>query len=916
MRIIRKNVVPAFLFCLLYVGVIAQTSTAYSWKNVAIGGGGFVTGIITSKEQSGLMYARTDVGGAYRWDVTNSTWIPLMDWASENQQGMFGTESIAIDPQSPNIVYMSAGISYFNSGRSYILRSTDYGANFTITEVTSQFKIHGNGMGRQDGERLQVDPNNSAILYCGTRSNGLWKSADAGATWTRLNSLDITTTTNQNGVCFVIPDKTSVAGGATQRIFAGISRPGNDQNFYKSEDAGATFTAVINPSLAAGQMPQRAVLSGDGNLIITYGNGGGPYGTTYGTIAEPFDQGQIWKYNIAAGAWTNITPTGYNKAFGGISVDPNNPQRMVASTINVYNLQYSNAYGDRLFYSTNGGANWTDIVASRGFVLDPNGVSWITGQAIHWAGSIEFDPSNTNRVLVTSGNGIFVNENIATSNVWKFNVKGFEETVAQNLVSIPNGPVISVIGDYDGFRHTDVSQYAPIHNPKIGTTTGLDYATLNTSKLVRVGSSMYYSNDMGVTWTKTTVINGSSGQVALSANGNVILHSPGSGSTTYRSADNGTTWTTVTGLNVGTARPVADPVNSNKFYAYATNGTVMVSNDGGVSFTAGGSTGTGGSKIIRTVPGREGHLWVPLTGNGLYRSINSGTSFTKISTVTTCTAVGIGKAAPAGTYETIYIWGTVNNVLGIHRSTDEGATWVRVNDEAHEYGGPANGQFVVGDMNVYGRVYMSTAGRGIVYGDSSTNLPVTFTGIHVQLLNKGNAVYARLVWKTATETNNNHFDIERSFNGTDWHKITVIASKATNGNSNNLLSYDVDDEVTIFSGHIYYRVKQVDADGRSKYSSIVSVNKVGGNNSYVSVYPNPVIKAGFKVRLLSVKEDMVSVKIINMLGSTVYTGKQNKIVAGENVLLVNDVAGLASGMYLIQIFNSTNQLISTSPFTK
>jgi uncharacterized protein YjdB len=66
----------------------------------------------------------------------------------------------------------------------------------------------------------------------------------------------------------------------------------------------------------------------------------------------------------------------------------------------------------------------------------------------------------------------------------------------------------------------------------------------------------------------------------------------------------------------------------------------------------------------------------------------------------------------------------VAGVLGMHRSADEGLTWTRVNDDAHEYGGLANGQFVAGDMNVFGRVYMSTAGRGIVYGESNdTCLP-------------------------------------------------------------------------------------------------------------------------------------------------------------------------------------------------
>ena len=54
---------------------------------------------------------------------------------------------------------------------------------------------------------------------------------------------------------------------------------------------------------------------------------------------------------------------------------------------------------------------------------------------------------------------------------------------------------------------------------------------------------------------------------------------------------------------------------------------------------------------------------------------------------------------------------------GIWRSTDEGANWVRIDDDAHQYGGPGDGRFVVGDMNAFGRVYMMTAGRGIVYGE-------------------------------------------------------------------------------------------------------------------------------------------------------------------------------------------------------
>jgi len=63
----------------------AQNLEPYNWQNVAIGGGGFVSGIITSKTEQNLVYARTDVGGAYRWDVAGNKWMPLLDWTSPNE---------------------------------------------------------------------------------------------------------------------------------------------------------------------------------------------------------------------------------------------------------------------------------------------------------------------------------------------------------------------------------------------------------------------------------------------------------------------------------------------------------------------------------------------------------------------------------------------------------------------------------------------------------------------------------------------------------------------------------------------------------------------------------------------------------------------------------------------------------------
>ena len=125
--------------------------------------------------------------------------------------------------------------------------------------------------------------------------------------------------------------------------------------------------------------------------------------------------------------------------------------------------------------------------------------------------------------------------------------------------------------------------------------------------------------------------------------------------------------------------------------------------------------------MVRAAPGRSGDVWVPLYDGGLVRSVDAGATFASLPGVTYAAAVGFGKAAPGAGYPAVYIWGTVGGVRGVFRSTDAGAsdtatTWLRINDDQHQYGGPGDAQFVVGDANTFGVVYMSTAGRGIVFG--------------------------------------------------------------------------------------------------------------------------------------------------------------------------------------------------------
>ncbi len=762
------------------------SAESYEWGNVRFDGGGFMSAILPSPYQKDLIYARTDVGGIYRWDVKSQAWAPLMDFVSENDRGLYGTEAFALDPNDPAKIYVLAGTGYFSRGRTAVFRSSDYGETWDTSYV--EMLAHGNGMGRQTGEKLAVDPNMSNIVLCGSRTKGLYKSEDFGKTWSSLYEVALSDAKESslngvNGIAFVMFDESqgTLDDGSTATIYIGISD--TKDNLQVSKDGGKTWKVIEGGP--AKYMPHRAKIV-DGEMFITYADGPGPH-----TI----NSGAVFKYNIKSGEWTDITPyddeedengTVQHKknesSYGGIAIDPADKNHIVVSTLGKYTGRHvtkdeKDNYGDRIYVTTDGGKNWVhgqhygDIPN-----IDANGTDWIPGNAIHWAGSLEFDPFDNKKVWVTSGNGIFQTDDItAKVPVWKFQSKGVEETVPLDIVSIPGGPLVTAIGDYDGGVYTDINAPVKRHFPIVGSTESMGYAPVS-GTLVRTGvvteylqyesknhNMMYRSDDYGVTWTDLEVdglLKGPKGIVALSADGKVIMHKPENGSSYYRSADNGKTWEAVD-LRAGNGRLTPDAVNPNVFYLAGDNGEFYVSEDAGVTFNQVSTLKTnenwsGDGNPIRTVPGREGHVWVArdqnqlwqadgYTHNGLSYTEDGGKTWNDCDIVGTATAVGIGKAKEGSDYETIFIWGSTRDSIGekqwggteykysdvgIYRSTDKCKTFERVNDDKHQYGGPGNGRFVQGDMNNFGVVYMSTVGRGLIVGAPEDTDFVT-TGLKV-----------------------------------------------------------------------------------------------------------------------------------------------------------------------------------------
>lgn len=695
-------------------GDISPTESENGWKfgQVAMGGGGFVSGVFATKEE-GLYYARTDVGGAYRFNKDTGKWESMSYDISEEDRGFLGIAALAFAENEPNKVFLLAGTSYFSGGRTALFISDDYGNTFTRTELTDMIKVDGNGMGRGNGERLAVDPKNSNIIYAGGMSTGgLIKSTDGGKTFTELDLGTKTVTSNGNGICSILIDPTSGDDNGCSTIYVALSRKKED-NLYKSTDGGATWAPVADAP--KGAMVQRMKYNGDGKVVLTYASDEGPWNSSRGA-------GGIRLLDIATDAMTDISPA--KDPYGDVVIDPANPDRMVACTENIYVPQHDGAWGDIFYVTTDGGQSWKNL--NDVLTFSNGGVEWLSTTAMHWCSSLCIDPNNTNKIMVVSGNGIF-----SCDNIWDdapefyFSAQGIEETVPYELVSIPGGELVTVVGDYDGFVQDSAEEYGNVQSSTAGSMTCIAVAAENTDVWVKCGgdksnNGFWYTEDRGATWNKVDNsplgnLKAYGGSVAVSSDGKTFYWAPSNGAFLFSTEDKGATWIqSENGLNI--SRVTADPVNPEYVYASSAS-TFYYSSDRGKTFTANKELTIFSESRPIVVPGTEGKIY--FAAMGLQVSEDHGKTFTRIDGVNNCQVMGLGRGKNDGDPCAIYMWGqpTKEDPLGLYWSTDEGKTWSRINDDSHQFGGTGNGDFVYGDFNVYGRVYMSSVGLGVVYGD-------------------------------------------------------------------------------------------------------------------------------------------------------------------------------------------------------
>ncbi|KAH8114431.1 Oligoxyloglucan reducing end-specific cellobiohydrolase [Phellopilus nigrolimitatus] len=730
------------------------TSQSYDWTNVKIGGGGgFVPDIVFNPNAKGLAFARTDIGGVYRLN-TDDSWTPLLDFADDAHWDFWGSDALATDPVDPDNLYIAVGM-YTNSydpNNGTILISHDRGDSFTA--VPLPFKVGGNMAGRGLGERLAVDPNNNSIVYFGARSgHGLWKSTDAGSTWSNVSDFPSVGTYAQDpsdttgigddlmGIAWVTFDSSSGTASGSSRIFVGVANMGAD-NVFVSEDSGATWSAI------EGQrndfIPHHGVLSPtEDALYLPYANGIGPWDGT---------AGYIMKYFISNSTWVDVTPAqgiaDNSYGYSGFSVDLQKPGTLMVAPFNEY---YPDA---NIMRSTDGGLTWTQIY-SYGYPppdyelavypyynYDVSKAPWITTFAtgdtkiIGWGiQGLAIDPFDSDHWLYGTGLTIYGGHDLTN---WDANPRlnvtvasladGIEETAVQSLTAPLTGPIlVSAVGDVGGFVHTNLTTPPPTFTNPIwaGTASSVDHAGGNPSHIVRVSGisgsssvSVATSTDGGITWSPyagapSTSENIYSGKIAMSADGDTLVWAQATGFSDVMVSKNGSSFSAAAGLPSG-AIVASDRLNNTVFYA-ASGAEFFISIDGGSTFTQASTLGSATSASqIAANPFAAGEFFVS-TSHGIWHSTDYGSHFTGLGGPTQAWSIAVGKGASASGPPALYAAATISGTNSLYRTDDLGANWAML-PTAETALSSASAMVLAADPNVYSQVFVGTNGRGIFVG--------------------------------------------------------------------------------------------------------------------------------------------------------------------------------------------------------
>ncbi len=735
-----KNLL-AFIFIFLSTGLVAQT-----WGTLRTGAGGWITGMHIHPTGDPVL-AKSDVGGAYKYDSSTNSWEQLVDAnsipASDiDWQRYEGVTSIVSAPSNNQKLYMA----FFDK----IYYSDDQGANWIGTsyietkdiEVTDgqdtffyeEFQPNSDE-GKLAGERLAVDPINEDVVYFGSSFLGLQRTENGGTDWESIDTSIVPSGSPINGIRTIVFDSTfGSTNGKTNRIYVFP----DSEDVYMSNDAGVTWTSLNFPIADVNYFDVEVA---DGKLSLV----GRDLNNFFGGFG-------MWEYDGTD--WNHKYDVNDGEDYLDLAIDPFDPDRAflfaeLSSVIQrTTNLSAPNP-------------TWETLTNDR--IAD--NIPWMawTETNAYTIGEILFDPIENNKLWISMGTGVYTSDDLDDNVMsWEENSLGQEHLVSNDAISFPDNSVLTSHWDFGIFKHLDYDAYPVRHYPssRFSSAWDLEQSPSNPNFVAAVitdgrpccfdneSRNSGYTEDGGLTWTKFGSLPGDDpifdkiyGQLAISANDNDnMVWMPVDSRLPYYTMDRGDTWTQAI---IPDASPdcciyasffealplTADKVASNTFYFYdqGDEGAIFKSEDGGVTWVKISTeldVFTFNAKL-EAVHNKEGQLFwaggaqdAKNLMSGLWFSNDGGESFSEIPGTDEVISFSIGKNYPEETYPAVYFYGKYNSVEGYYVSKDSLQTWENIGTFAgNKYDRPV---VFEADKFQAGRLFVGFSGEGFMYYEDNT----------------------------------------------------------------------------------------------------------------------------------------------------------------------------------------------------
>jgi photosystem II stability/assembly factor-like uncharacterized protein len=335
-------------------------STLYSglhWRNIGPFHGGRVSAVTGAVGHPGVFYLGTPAGGVWKTTSGGVVWTPIFDQFTN----VDGIGAVQVAPSDPDIVYVGTGDSVGGSLGDGMYKSTDAGRTWTHVGLDDTVKIN----------KMVVDPNNPDLVVASTQGDaghdgrGIYRTTDGGRTWENTLQPDDANGTRDVEYAFDMPNvifATSQGagggfggGGRAAAAGAGAPTPPNGTALYKSLDSGKTWTKVSTLPPYTGRISVAIAMHTNGQRIYVIGSGleGGS------GLSRSDDQGATWQRMATSD--TRIT-NGQGAYSSGVWVDSQNPDIVYTIATAIYR-------------STDGGRSFTAFKGAPGGE-DPQ-VGWI-----------------------------------------------------------------------------------------------------------------------------------------------------------------------------------------------------------------------------------------------------------------------------------------------------------------------------------------------------------------------------------------------------------------------------------------------------------------------------------------------------------------------------------------------------------